>query len=60
MSEARSLFNEAYSLGEKGRNEEAIQLYRKSIQLDPHYKRAHLNLGVNLEGIGLYEQAVQR
>src|SRR5262249_46545114 len=37
---------------------EAVACYRQTVELDPKYPRAHYNLGVALQALGLQEEAV--
>ena len=46
-------------LVELGKFNEAINCYRRSIELDPCYAQAHNNLGVIFEKIGNYEEALK-
>lgn len=45
-------------LKNKGRREEAIEHYRRALQLRPGYPEAHNNLGVVLNEMGRYSEAI--
>ena len=42
-----------------GKNEEAIELFKRSIGINPRYAKAHSNLGMVYNSIGKYEEAMQ-
>jgi Flp pilus assembly protein TadD len=51
--------NRAFELMEKGQMAEAVQEWRKALQLDPDDAKAHFNLAVALTGNGQEAQAVE-
>lgn len=54
----RVLYNFGNKNREIGKNAEAIQLYKKTLQIDPLYVDAQLNLGAAHENMGDFEEAV--
>ncbi len=46
------------ALGESGRTKEALEAFRRAIQLRPEYADAHYALGVTLSRIGNYAEAL--
>ncbi|KAJ3072180.1 Peroxisomal membrane signal receptor PTS1 [Podochytrium sp. JEL0797] len=47
------------TLANSGRSEEAIEAYRKSLQLKPSFVRCRYNLGVSCINIGCYQEAAE-
>jgi tetratricopeptide (TPR) repeat protein len=47
------------ALSDKGQLEEAIEAYRKAIQLDPNFAMAYSNLGNALKDKGQLEEAIE-
>ncbi len=45
-------------LADRGRLDEAVAQYRKSLEVDPNYTRAHFNLGTALFSQGRYDEAI--
>ncbi len=56
---AAEAFNQANSLREQGQNEEAVELYQKALQAEPHYHAASFNLALLLTELGEGEQALE-
>jgi superkiller protein 3 len=54
-----SHYNLGVALKAKGQLEEAIEAYRKAIQLDPNYANAYSNLGSALYDKGQLEEAIE-
>ena len=48
------------ALAKKGRNDDAIEQYRKAIEINPAYKVAHMNLGMALFDLGEKEEAIEQ
>ena len=44
----------------QGKVSEAIDAYRRALQLDPRYADGHYNLGVALESLGKKEEAIEQ
>jgi tetratricopeptide (TPR) repeat protein len=57
-AEARALAARADALQRKARLQEAVQAYRKAIDLDPKLATAHNNLGLALQAQGRLQEAV--
>ena len=45
-------------MAEKGSNEAAIDSFRKALAIDPHYDKAHYELGVVLAKSGRLDEAI--
>jgi tetratricopeptide (TPR) repeat protein len=58
-SDGHLLFHVANSLTVLKRYEEAIPIYRRSIELDPNYGLAHCDLGISLDELGRTEEAIE-
>jgi predicted O-linked N-acetylglucosamine transferase (SPINDLY family) len=56
---ADRLIAEGNRAEEAGRVEEACERYREAVRAAPGYAKAHLNLGIGLEGAGAAEAAIQ-
>ena len=56
---AVNYFNIAYSFGEKGDYEKAIENYDKAIELNPNYEEAWYNKGVRLGKLERHEEAIE-
>ena len=59
---AGKLANEQFRIGniylDYGRNQEAIEEYRKALKLSPTFPDVHTKLGIALRNIGEYEEAI--
>ena len=55
----RAVHNLGAALGRAGRNDEAIVLYEKSIQIDPAQADPYQNLGASMLELGDYERALE-
>lgn len=58
IEEARQYFNEAVSLQDEGRLEEAVELYLQALELDPEFCDAMDNLGLAYRWLGELDQAI--
>jgi tetratricopeptide (TPR) repeat protein len=57
-TEADKLFQQGYDLNNKGKYDEAIDAFKKSIQSDPNHLRANVYLGVAMMGKEDFENAI--
>jgi tetratricopeptide (TPR) repeat protein len=52
------LADSAWELSQAGRNEEAIAIWKKALELNPSSDKAHNNVGLLLAGSGKFEEAI--
>jgi tetratricopeptide (TPR) repeat protein len=57
--EAESLFQRAEEAREKGKNSEAVELYRQALKLRPRFAAAHLGLARSLESQDDFDGALE-
>jgi tetratricopeptide (TPR) repeat protein len=55
----KHIYNLALALYQQGKLEEAIQNYKKAIEINPKYDRAYYNLALALYQQGKLEEAIQ-
>lgn len=58
MSQAKTLYDQAVALKDEQKNEEAIDLLKQAVELDPAYALAHLALAVCYGRVGKHDEAV--
>jgi len=56
---AESLNDLGTAIGQEGKFEEAINYYKKAIELQPNYYLAYLNWGISLNQIGQFNEAIE-
>ena len=52
-------YNEGVGLSNLGRHEEAIEAFKKAIEINPNNAAAWYNKGVGLGNLGRYEEAIE-
>jgi tetratricopeptide (TPR) repeat protein len=55
--EAMSAYARAQELNYKGRQQEALELYKQAVELDPGLGRAHAGMGAAYHALGLHDEA---
>ncbi len=59
INQAIDLTNQAYRLSKAGNNEQAIELLKQALVIDPSASAAHLNMSVALIALKRYNEALQ-
>ncbi|MBN1283388.1 MAG: tetratricopeptide repeat protein [Proteobacteria bacterium] len=56
---AGARYDLAKALADAGRHEEAIEEYKKALNLDRKFERAHMGMGLSYEELGLFDDAIK-
>jgi tetratricopeptide (TPR) repeat protein len=57
-NEAIAWFEKGVGLGDQGHNQEAIQYFKKAVEIDPTYYEAWNNMGISFSKLDLQDEAI--